>query len=363
MRLFVIAWKDVVLLVRDRAALLFLVLVPIVVITIIAETQGDEGKPGIVLLVVNEDQGPVAEVLLESLRGRLKVREVDAAHAEQMVGGEHDAPAALFLPARLSKNYLAGLPSQLTLLTDPVKQIEVATIKAFLLLADREASTLADPLYEELLSLSERNATGSRLTIPQLELFVPGFSLMFTLMGVFFGVTLGLRDELDWGALTRLRIAPLPRGLLLGGKLLARFAVGVAQLWLLFIVGYLVWGVSLGRSPLAFALLIPAIVFSMTGFSLLIGAFARSREQIVPLGMTVVMVVCAIGGCWWPLYDAPPWLQQLAQVFLTTWAMEGLLDVMLREQGLVDVLPILGVLFAYGAICLVLGARFYRLES
>ena len=37
------------------------------------------------------------------------------------------------------------------------------------------------------------------------------------------------------------------------------------------------------------------IVFSLTGFSLLVSAFARTREQIIPLGMTVVMIVRAIG--------------------------------------------------------------------
>jgi len=67
-----------------------------------------------------------------------------------------------------------------------------------------------------------------------------------------------------------------------------------------------------------------AIVFAMTGFSLTVAAFARFREQIIPLGLTVTMIVCAIGGCWWPLYQSPPWLQQVADAFLTAWAMEGI---------------------------------------
>jgi hypothetical protein len=42
--------------------------------------------------------------------------------------------------------------------------------------------------------------------------------------------------------------------------------------------------------------------------------------------------------------------------------MEGFHDVMLRDRGILDVLPTIGVLFAYGALCLAGGAWFHRLE-
>jgi ABC-type multidrug transport system permease subunit len=74
------------------------------------------------------------------------------------------------------------------------------------------------------------------------------------------------------------------------------------------------------------------------------------------------MVVCSLGGCWWPLYDMPAWLSGISHAFLTPWAMEGIHDVILRDRGLADVAPALGVLTAYGAASALLGARLYRLE-
>ena len=192
---------------------------------------------------------------------------------------------------------------------------------------------------------------------------MPGFSVMFVMMGVLFGVAFGLQDEREWGAITRLRIAPISRMAILSGKLLARFLVALVQLVLLFLYGHLAFDLSLGSAPLALGLIMAAVVFSMTGFSLLVSAFARTREQVIPLGLTVVMIVCALGGCWWPLYHMPPWLQQIAQLTFTAWAMEGFHDVILRERGLLDVLPAIGVLVAYGAVCLAGGARLYRLDA
>jgi ABC-2 type transport system permease protein len=360
--LLAITWKDLRLIARDRAAILFLVLVPFVVVTVLAESLAGSDTGSLLLPIVNEDQGPVAAVLIQALSEYAHVVEVDRAEAEYLVAGKKTAPAAIVVPEHTSKRYLATRPSTLLLLTDPAKGAAVGAVKAYLLLADRKAAEIADPLSEELLVMEERNLTGSRSSIPPAEQNVPGFSLMFVMMGVLFGVAFGLHDEREWGAITRLLIAPIPRLSILGGKLLARFVVGLVQLALLFVYGHLVFDLSLGRAPVALVLIMTAAVFSMTGFSLLVSAFARTREQVIPLGLTVIMVFCALGGCWWPLYQMPPWLRQAAQLTFTTWAMEGFHDVILRDRGILDILPGVGVLVAYGALCLAAGARFHRLD-
>jgi ABC-2 type transport system permease protein len=268
----------------------------------------------------------------------------------------------LVLPERLSKRYLASRPSTLMLLTDPGKGSEIDVIKVILMRVDRDAAALADPLSEELLVLDEQNVSGKRLTTHSFEQNVPGFAVMFVLMGVMFSVAFGLQDEKDCGAITRLRSAPSRVASLLSGKLLARFAMGVVQMVVLFVYGHWMFDVSLGASPVAFPALCLAVVFAMTGFSLLVAAFARTREQIIPLGLTVIMIVCSIGGCWWPLFMEPPWLQRMAYVFLTAWSMDGLNDLILRDRGLVEILPTLGALAVYGAGSLVAGLKLYRLD-
>jgi ABC-2 type transport system permease protein len=360
--LFTVAWKDLRLIARDRAALVFLVLVPFVVVTVLAESLAGSDTGSLLLPVVNEDQGPVASVLIQALGEYANVVEVDRAQAEYLVAGKKTAPAAIVVPEHTSKRYLSTRPSTLLLLTDPAKGAAVGAVKAYLLLADRKAAEIADPLSQELLVMEEHNLTGSRSSIPPAEQNVPGFSVMFVMMGVLFGVAFGLHDEREWGVITRLLIAPVSRMSILGGKLLARFVVGLFQLVLLFLYGHFVFGLSLGNAPVALGLVMAAVVFSMTGFSLLISAFARTREQVIPLGLTMIMIFCALGGCWWPLYQMPPWLRQVAQLTFTAWAMEGFHDVILRDRGILDVLPAVGVLVAYGAVCLAGGARFHRLD-
>ena len=281
--------------------------------------------------------------------------------ARQRVAGSQEAAAALVIPEQTSKRYLGERPSTLILWTDPAKGSELQIIRALLLLAERDAAAATDPFHLDLLAIEEENLTGSRLSTTSVEQNVPGFSIMFVLMSLLFGLSFGLRAERDEGTWARLEIAPVGGGQILAGKLLARIVVAWVQMAILFGFGALRYGLHLG-GPVTFSLLSLAVVWALAGFSLLIAVLPRGREQIIPLGLTAIMIVCSLGGCWWPLFIEPPWLQQLAHAFPTTWAMEGFHDVILRERGTLDILPALGVLFAYGAVCLAAGARLYRLD-
>src|SRR5262245_23339437 len=91
--------KDLKLIVRDRWAALFSLLVPIVVITIIAEALfHSEGGPRLLIPVVNEDQGPVANTFIKLLGKHADAVPVSRAEAEHVVRDENRAPAAIVFP-------------------------------------------------------------------------------------------------------------------------------------------------------------------------------------------------------------------------------------------------------------------------
>jgi hypothetical protein len=86
-------------------------------------------------------------------------------------------------------------------------------------------------------------------------------------------------------------------------------------------------------------------------------AFARTREQIIPIALSVVFLLAALGGLWWPFYD---WLQAVARGAMTTWSMFAIQDVMLRDKGLIEVAPTLLLLIAYGVVSFGIGLRVFR---
>jgi ABC-2 type transport system permease protein len=277
-----------------------------------------------------------------------------------MVAIENRAAAMLVLPGGMSKRYLTNKPSTIELLTDPAQWEELQAIRVMFLLADREAASLGDPFGEELLALDERSLTTRRLRFSSLEQHVPGFSIMFVLMSLIFSVAFGLHDEEIWGTSHRLAMAPVPRAAVLGGKLLARMLVGVAQLCILLLFGRAVYGLTLGDSPFAMFLVVVCIVFAMTCFSAVVAAAARTRERIIPIGLSAVFILAALGGCWWPFFNQPAWMQVVGRGVVTTWSMFAIHDVMLRGRNVLDVVPTLAVLVGYGALSFAVALRVFR---
>jgi linearmycin/streptolysin S transport system permease protein len=355
--------KDLRLFLRDRSALVFSLLMPILVITVIAEGlhHGGDG-PRLLVPVVNEDGGPVAATFMKLLADHADVREVSRAEAERLVRDKHEAAAAIVFPPKLSKQYLQGRSNEILLLTDPAAGSDLQGVKVLLLLMDKEAAALADPFAEEKITLKEQNLTGNRLSVTVFEQRVPGFALMFVLLAVVFGTSMSMHDERDWGTLSRLLIAPGGFTRILLGKLVARFVVGVLQMLVLLAFGHWMFGVSLGSSPVAFLLLTAASVFAVVVAGMLVAGLARSREQTLPLGLSLVMALSALGGLWWPQSDQPEWINRISPAVFTTWAMRGLNDLILRQGGLKEVALPVTVLLVYGTVTLALGLWLFRVR-
>jgi ABC-type multidrug transport system permease subunit len=185
--------------------------------------------------------------------------------------------------------------------------------------------------------------------------YVPGFGITFLLIGMMLGIALTLFDERDWGTLKRLQVSGAPLTGLLLGKLFARLIVGVAQMVLLFAVGWALFGITLGRSPLA--LLIPTIgiSFAAAALGLVVASISPAHDSVMPLGVTVSMAMAAIGGCWWPLDFEPSWMRALANWMPTTWTMQAFNDLMIRNQPPSAALWPLAATLGLGTIFLAVG--------
>jgi len=198
--------------------------------------------------------------------------------------------------------------------------------------ADIEAiAPSALPVIPGTLGWAERSVTGANTNINSFDQYVPGFGITFLLIGMLMGISLGLIDERDWGTLARLRVSGAPLTGTLIGKLLARFVVGMVQMVVLLVIGYWLFGVSLGRTPAMLLLPTAAISFAAAAFGLIIACVARTHDSVMAFGAVVAMAMSAISGCWWPLDFEPSWMRALAQLLPTTWTMLAFNNLMIRD--------------------------------
>jgi ABC-type Na+ efflux pump permease subunit len=192
------------------------------------------------------------------------------------------------------------------------------------------------------------------------DLQVPGFAVTFLLIGMLMGVSLALIDEHDWGTLERLRSASAPLWATLTGKLLARFVVGFIQMAVLFAAGYVLFGISLGRTPAALMMPAAAVAFAGAAFGLIVAGVGKTRDAVLPVGAIVIMTMAAIGGCWWPIDFEPAWMQQVALALPTTWAMHAFNDLMIRNLAASSAIIPSAVNFGFGIIYTLIGVAIAR---
>ena len=91
-----------------------------------------------------------------------------------------------------------------------------------------------------------------------------------------------------------------------------------------------------------------------------LGAFVGSVGQARGLSILGGMILALLGGAWIPIEIFPAVVQSAVRVLPTTWAMQGLLDVILRGHGLVDILPETAVLLGFAALFFTIGVRRFR---
>src|SRR5215475_11666757 len=201
--------KDLRLILRDPAFVLLSTLVPILVITVISAALLQwNGGPRLSIAVVDEDHGPVASDFKRALADHADVYELDRDGAVHFVRDLNRGPGAIIFPPTLSQNYQRGRPTDITVLTDPANEANLRAFRILLMVMEKQAAAQADPFAQPMITLKEQNLTGNRLTVTAFEQNLPGFALLFVLIAVIFGTSLGLHDERGWGTLPRLLVAP-----------------------------------------------------------------------------------------------------------------------------------------------------------
>jgi len=217
------------------------------------------------------------------------------------------------------------------------------------------------PVGVESRYVAASTARANELQAPPNTQYSLGFTVFFIMM-VALGSAGGILEEREIGTLRRLLAAPLRRAEILAGKTLGVALVATFEATLLVGFGALVFGVPWGTDPAAVALLLFSLVAAATGIGVMISALVRTRGQMSAITPVLSTALAMLGGCYWPLEITTPFMQRLALLTPTGWAMLGLKDVVARGMGLEAVLLPSAVLFSIAAVTLAVGATRLKLE-
>jgi len=189
----------------------------------------------------------------------------------------------------------------------------------------------------------------------------PSMMVQFAIGGLI-GAASMLVGERKSRALRRLLTTPISRTQILLGHYLAMVVLILVQLSVLVAVGQVVLRVPYLREPAAVLLVMLATALWTGSFGLLIGALARSEEQVILLSLIPMFVLSGLGGAWVPLEYTGRAFRAIGHLLPTAWAMDGFENIVIRGLGLSSVLLPVAVMLGYAVVIFALAAWRFRTE-
>jgi ABC-type multidrug transport system permease subunit len=374
----IIAWNDTKLILKDKMAVFWMIVFPILFMFVFGSIFGGNGSDDPVktkLHVVLLDEGSMGQIFVESIdTDHLDIR----THREEIT--EDIDSRILEIPLDFSYKLLNDPPVMLSLLTrESANDGDTAAVKAALyktvirLIGGLVQARLASVEHEDGLLITDRVAThivsdrpvkidvesAGELAQPPsgFSHSVPGNLVMFVLMVLLVNGGANLAQERKRGLFSRLCTTPTGMTLLVGGKLAGRMIPGIIQITILLGVGHYLFHVPMGQSPVGLVILVFAFSICAAALGILLGSMVKSEDHAASFGVMITLIMAALGGCWWPLEVVPRTLRMIGFCFPTGWAMLGFHKLFSFGLGLSDIWYIVLILLCYSALFMFFGTR------
>lgn len=402
--LFTIARKDAKVILRDKAAVLVMLAMPLGLIFILGSALGGVEESDAIdakVAIVDLDAGETGALFVEALTGSedignlFRIELGDDADAVRTDVERGDLTAALIIPRDLTERIAAGEPVALEVLQDPGSRVSAGVWAGVARAAVSAASSQivfgrvlgeavdvpgvapappGDPavppqgaggyveptlpmLTLDIVTVEPVEATiGTRISM--IAYYSAGMTGMFLLFGSMFGAFAFLKERREQ-TLARVLTTPVSKTAVVGGKALGVFMIGAGQFLVLLLGTTMLFRVDWGADVAATVTLGLAEVFAAAGLAMTLAAVGKSERAVGGIGPALIMFFAATGGSMIPSAMLPEWLKPLQVVSPVWWSVNGFLDVM-QGATLADVIGPAAAVAGIGAVLLVFGI--WRLE-
>ena len=394
--LALVARQNLLRSLKDPAALILWLFIPLLIGTLLVLVMGGRGgpKPRVHLLIADEDDSFGSRLVTGALTSD---RTADFVQAEKVGRGEGrqrlekgDASALLVIPKGFAQAVLLEKPTRLLLLTNPAQRILPGIAEEMLRLLSEAVFYAHRLLGPELHQIAQAATAGqsvmpddeiARLSVsineairglrsylfpPVIKLeavappqpsaspggaasfaisFLPGIVLMALLFAAQ-GLSNDIWHERETGVLRRMITTPLDLTSIVLGKVLAAMVVLAAISGIILAAGMAYLEITPARWPLAVAWSTGSGAV-LTLLLLVIQLHASSHRAAAFLTFSILFPLLMLGGSMFPLAAMPRWMATLGACTPNGWASIRLNDILAgRATGSAVAAGLLSILVA-----------------
>ncbi|MFH1639526.1 MAG: ABC transporter permease [Chloroflexota bacterium] len=388
--------KDLRLFVTDRIALFFFILFPFLFIILFnfllsGATAQDERLE--LHLVTREEGSSLSRQIIMDLEtmddaklepGEVKIIwEKDYDKALRALQDDRISGLLVF-PEDFTDGILVGYGSELIVMTNPEATETRAALKGFADAISRSfglqqaaKNSMNGLRIEQSLANSGNPPEGSQLaatqggvlikeslvrfqvekisevkTVNPANYVIPGYLVMFVFLAANAYAEAVVRERQNH-TLERLIACSVTKEAILGGIFSGSVAKGLVQIMIFWGAGITIFKIDMGASPGGVILLSVLTIIMSAAFSLMLATLAKTQRGAASLAILTSLALAPLGGCWWPLFVTPKWMQDLAKITPHGWATTGFNKLMVFGGDFSAAVPEMVALAVFTAIFLI----------
>ena len=390
----ILSAKDTKIFFKDRFALVFAFLFPIIFTLGFSLIMGGSGvgpsdERMSVTVAVQEGSGSMSRQIIDemSASGAFVVDELDYSEAYEAVTAG-DLSGFIAFPDGFTDRFMQGAPTAIEVVSSGEEQGDLAALNgvarsiasraANIQIASRAAVDLGlgtgDPssVARDLANIAEL-ASASLIEFPEEQVgevepfnvnnfVLPGYLTMFIFFAAAMSAEFIVRERQSQ-TLERMISNGVRRESVVFGKFLTAAYRGVMQVLVLWGIGIVAFRIEFGASPAAVVIVSLAMVFASSAFGVMLASIVRTVRSASAAGVLSSLVLAPLGGSWWPLFITPDWMQTLGKFTPHGWANTAFNNLMLFGAEFADVWTSIAALAGFGAAFLLVALARFRLSD
>jgi len=363
-RVLAIAKKNLRSLKHDKRTVGFLVLMPLLMITIFGYTFGGSVK-NVDVYVVNLDQAPQNESISAAIISNLQSRDTlnivriyttadGVARATDKVQ-DADIWAAIIFNETFTQDVAtasggSGQPAMIGMTVDGTNPNIVSSISNELLTAIR--AVLGQRAFLAPIAVAPNLIYGEDARF--IDFFAPGVMGLAAMMVTFMLSIISFVHERSASTLDRLLSTPVTEGEIVTGYALAFGLVGLVQSCVIIGAAIILFDVMIAGNVLLALLVIFILGVGNQGLGFVLSSIAKNEFQAIQFLPLILFPSLLLSGVFWPLEAVPSLLRPVSYFIPLTYAVEGMRSVMIRGWSVDGIWLELLILTAFAIAMLVL---------
>jgi ABC-2 type transport system permease protein len=349
---------------RDRLALFFGILFPLIFLFVFGALAGKSGSSVTFnVAVVNQSNTALSKQYAKEadtsnfLKVDHTITSLSAAK-NKMVGGQLDA--TLVLPSNFGKIGSNNIPTgqlQVYYTENNVSagQTLVAVLQSQLQNVSTKYVKISTPLTVASKELNQNSLSEFDYTFSGLL----GFSIVG--LGIFGPVNV-FPELKKQGILRRLHTTPIRVWQYFLATMASQAIIGLISLAVMFVVAVSVFNLKIVGNYFEIILFLIFSIVMILGIGLAIGGWAKNERQAAPLSNIVVFPMLFLSGTFFPRYAMPLWLQHVTTYLPLTPVIDGVRLLATAGDNLVNVGPQLGLMAVWTVVIYAVAFKVFKWE-